>query len=124
MKKSKLLDGTATPNSVVRSLSRYEKRRLRNAGIPLKEPQGMPVNRREFLGTAAAAGALAALVPKSGQAETRPIEVRTLFFNMSHHPERHSRNFYAVIAGKAYPLERVTPSHPVLLGAQRKNAFL
>ncbi|MBV8070799.1 MAG: hypothetical protein JO270_12895, partial [Acidobacteriaceae bacterium] len=43
---------------------------------------------------------------------------------MSHHPERHSRNFYAVIAGKAYPLERVTPSHPVLLGAQRKNAFL
>jgi hypothetical protein len=63
-------------------------------------------------------------VPQGGPAQTRPMEMRTLFFNMSNHPEAHSRNFYAVIAGRAYPLERVAPSHPVLLEAKRMNAFL
>jgi hypothetical protein len=66
MEESKFRNPTAAPK-LVGPLSRYQKRELRPARIPLPASTAMPANRRKFRERAAAASALA---PKNG---LRPI---------------------------------------------------
>lgn len=111
------------PQKMSPSLSRYEKRKLRRAGIPLAPNEPSSVNRRKFLQTAAAAGALAAIAPKTGEARAKRTEARTLFFNFSNHPGVGYGNFYAFLGGLIHPLKRAAES-PALLHATRTNSFL
>ncbi len=80
MEESKSLNATAAPKSAARSLCRHQKCNPRRAGIRPPARTAMPVNRREFLKSAAAASALAALAPKSG---LRPILSTVFLFALT-----------------------------------------
>ena len=80
MEELKFRDPTATPKLASRSLSCYQKRKLRPARIPLPAPTAMAVNRRELLEPSAAASTLAALTPKSG---LRPILLAAFLFALA-----------------------------------------
>src|SRR5437762_782547 len=83
------------PKGVSRQLSLAQKRALIRKGAITGKQKG--ASRRQFLGTAAAAGATLALAPHLDAAHTPKKEQRTLFFDFSH--EDHQGHAYYLVLG-------------------------
>src|SRR5205085_3490424 len=80
-------------------------------------------SRRQFLGTAAAAGATLALAPHLDAAHTPKKEQRTLFFDFSHE-DHQGHAYYLVLGANRYRLEEAGPSHPAVVRARQTNRLL
>src|SRR3982751_5711528 len=107
--------------SVARKLSLAQKRALLRKGARKGKLKG--VSRRQFLGTAAAAGATLAVAPRLEAAHRGRKERRTLFFNFSHE-EYQGHTYYLVLGQQRFRLESVNPWHPALLHACQTNQLL
>lgn len=94
-----------------------------------KGTRAAPVSRRDFLRYGIGSGMLIGLPPALTQSATlkpsatRPVEVRTLFFNFSHE-DYANKTYYLVAAGRKYRLTRVIDKPSVLVLERNRNTFL
>jgi hypothetical protein len=109
------------PKGFSRKLSLAQKRALSRKGAMNGKREG--VSRRQFVGTAAAAGATLALTPHLDAAHKPKKKRRTLFFDFAHENYR-GRTYYLVLGSNRYRLDEAGPSHPAVVRARKTNRLL